>query len=212
MARGIAVVAGSTGLVGRAVLTLLGASNNWLQVRALTRRPFSEPLAPTITPVVVDFDQSALKLPLTGATHLFSCLGTTMKQAGSGTAFRRVDLDIPLMIARMAREHGAQHALLVSAVGASSRSRVFYSQVKGEMEDALLSLEYRSVTIVRPSFLVGERASPRLGERIASVVLRLVPARWAPVQADQVARAMVAAAARDTPGVEILENPVLRRS
>lgn len=207
MTRGKALVGGSTGLVGQALLRLLGRAG-WEEVRALTRRPF--PADPPITPIVVDYDQEHLRLPLFGVTHVFSCFGTTMKQAGSQPAFRRVDHDIPLVLARAAKQAGVQHFLLVSSVGADATSRVFYTRVKGELEQAVIALGFRSVTITRPSFLDGDRQPKRLGEQIGVPLLRLGPAKYRPVHVEQVARAMIDAANVGRPGVEFIENPALR--
>jgi uncharacterized protein YbjT (DUF2867 family) len=206
--RGTALVAGATGLVAQALLRQLDPAA-WQEVRALTRRPF--PASPPVTPIIVDYDQPNLRLPLFGVTHLFSCLGTTMKQAGSREAFRRVDYDIPLMIARAAKEAGVQHYLLVSSVGADPRARTFYLRVKAELEQAVTALGFRSVTIVRPSFLEGDRQEKRLGEIIAAPLLRLAPERYRPVHVDQVARALLAAASAGRAGIEFIENPALRR-
>lgn len=201
-------MAGATGLVAQALLRQMRA-DEWQDVRALTRRTF--PAQPPVTPVVVDYDQTNLQLPFFGATHLFSCLGTTMKQAGSQEAFRRVDLEIPLMLARAAREAGVPHYLLVSSVGANATSRTFYLRVKAELEDTVSAMGFRSVTIVRPSFLEGDRKERRLGEILAVPFMKLAPARFKSVHVDQVARAMLAAAQAGRPGVEYIENPALRR-
>jgi uncharacterized protein YbjT (DUF2867 family) len=206
MSHGKALVSGSTGLVGASLIRQL-ASRQWEEVRALTRRPF--PAAPPITPIIVDFEQDTPQLPLFGVTHVFSCLGTTIKQAGSQQAFRRVDYDIPLLIARAAREAGVPHFLLVSSVGASAKARTFYLRVKGELEEAIAALGFRSVTIVRPSFLEGDRQEKRLGETIGVPIFRLFPRAYRSVHVDQVASAMIAAAEAGRPGVDILENPRL---
>jgi uncharacterized protein YbjT (DUF2867 family) len=181
----------------------------WQEVRALTRRPF--PASPPVTPIVVDYDQPNLRLPLFGVTHLFSCLGTSMRQAGSREAFRRAVYDIPLMIARAAREAGVPHYLLVSAVGTDVASRIFSQRVKAELERAVCDLGFRSITIVRPSSLEGDRQEKRLGENLAAPFMRLAPARYRPVHVDQVARAMLQAARAGRPGVEFIENPALGR-
>jgi uncharacterized protein YbjT (DUF2867 family) len=98
----------------------------------------------------------------------------------------------------------------VSALGASARSRVFYSRVKGEVEDAIRALAYRSVTIVRPSLLLGDRAEFRLGERIGKLFAGIVPRTYKPVQASAVAAALVRAAIEDQPGVRIIESREMR--
>lgn len=208
MARGIAVVAGATGLIGQEVVVQL-AAGGWPEIRALVRRPYASPPPAPVVPVVVDYEQAEPRLPLIGATHLFSCLGTTMAQAGSREAFRRVDFDIPLTIARAARAAGAQHYLLVSAVAASTSSRMFYSRVKAELEEAVIGLGFRSVTIARPSMLLGARVHPRLGERLGGVLTRVGPKRFRAVQGSQVASALIAAATEDAPGVRFIENPEL---
>jgi uncharacterized protein YbjT (DUF2867 family) len=119
-----------------------------------------------------------------------------------------VDFDYALAIAKAARARGARHFLMVSALGASARSSVFYSRVKGEIEAAVSALGFRSVTIARPSMLVG-RVPPRRTEGMAAAIGFLVPRRWRPVHASSVAKRLIEAAKRDEPGVRILENPDL---
>lgn len=209
MTHGIAAVAGATGLIGQEVVRQLAATGGWPEVRALVRRAYPSPPPAPIVPVIVDFDQPEPRLPLIGVTHLFSCLGTTMAQAGSRDAFRRVDFDIPLRIAQAARAAGTRHYLLVSAVAASTSSRMFYSRVKAELEEAVIALGFRSVTIARPSMLLGARNRPRLGERIGGVLTRFGPKRFRAVQGAQVAAALIAAATADASGVRFIENPEL---
>jgi uncharacterized protein YbjT (DUF2867 family) len=141
---------------------------------------------------------------------VFCALGTTIRQAGSQEAFRRVDYAYPLAIAKAARSRGARHFLLVSALGADARSSVFYNRVKGELEQAVQALGYPSLTIARPSMLVGDRKEPRFGEEVAKRIGWLLPPRWRPVRASQVAAALVNAAHENAPGVQILENAALR--
>jgi uncharacterized protein YbjT (DUF2867 family) len=129
-----------------------------------------------------------------------------MRQAGSAAAFRQVDVEYPLALARAALSSGARHFLLVSAVGAAPTARLFYNRVKGEIEAAVSTLGFRSVTIARPSLLLGPRTAPRLGEQVGKVLGILAPSRWRPVPAVRVAGALVQAAKRDAPGVRILEN------
>ena len=123
-----------------------------------------------------------------------------MRQAGSAEAFRRVDLDYPVALARAALARGARHFLLVTAVGASTDSRFFYNRVKGEVETAIAGLGFRTVTIARPSLLLGDRGTFRWAEQVGKVAGIFAPPRWRPVSADQVARALVEAARRDAAG------------
>ncbi|HEX6106966.1 MAG TPA: NAD(P)H-binding protein [Gemmatimonadales bacterium] len=206
----IAVVAGATGLVGQALVGQLADDGTWGEVRALVRDALPSHLAgPNVAAVEVDY--TALDPPpaWAAADQVFCALGTTMRDAGSEAAFRRVDFEYPLALARAALARGARHYLLVSAVGAAAGSRVFYNRVKGEVEDAIMALGFRALTIARPSLLLGRRAKPRLAEQLGKIVGVLAPPRWRPVPAERVAAALVSAAKRDLPGVRILENPEL---
>ena len=138
------------------------------------------------------------------ADHIFCALGTTMRQAGSEAAFREVDFDYPLALARAALARGAGHFLLVRAVGASPPSRIFYNRVKGEVEAAIAALGFRSLTIARPSLLLGDRGEFRPKEQLGRLLGLFAPPRWKPVAAERVARALVNAAWLDLPGVRIL--------
>jgi uncharacterized protein YbjT (DUF2867 family) len=211
MADAIAIVAGATGLVGQALVRQLAAESTWREVRALVRQALPPDLSgPTIVSVPVDYTRLDPPPLWATADHVFCALGTTMRQAGSAAAFRRVDFEYPVALARAAQAQGARHFLLVSAVGAASASRVFYNRVKGEVEAAIVGLGFRSVTIARPSLLLGQRAEFRLAEQLGKVLGVLAPARWKPVPATRVAGALVDAAKRDSPGIQILENPDLR--
>lgn len=206
------LLAGATGLVGRECLAQLAADPEVSTVVALVRRP---PDAATVHHrklrfEQVDFDQLGLQPRRLKADQVVCALGTTIRKAGSREAFRRVDFDYPLALARLALQQGARHFLLVSALGASSRSRVFYSRVKGELEEAIASLGYPSFTIVRPSLLLGERDEFRLGEEVGKRLAWLTPAALKPVQARDVAAALVAAAREDRPGRRVIESAEIR--
>lgn len=176
----------------------------------LTRRPLPRELAQrSVEPHVVDFDNLAAHASLFRVDEIICALGTTIKQAGTEEAFRVVDYHYPLTAARLGHERGARHFLLVSSLGADPGSRVFYSRVKGELESAVRALPYRSVTIVRPSLLLGPRAEHRLGEQIAKRLSFLVPAKYKPVDAHAVAAALVRAA-KDAPGRRVIESREIR--
>lgn len=218
--RGPAVlVAGANGLVGRAVVRRLVAQTWAGSVTALVRRPGAltagHAMPGRLRECVVDFDrldapeaQSALACDIVICT-----LGTTIRQAGSEEAFRRVDVDYPAELARRAFAAGAHHFLLVTALGADTRSSVFYNRCKGEAEAAILSIGFPSVTVVRPSLMLGPRAERRPAERVAQNISKvlgwLVPKTWRPVPAESVAAALVTAARVDAPGVRVLENAAL---
>ncbi len=209
----IALLAGVTGLVGGECLRLLANDTAVKVTRALVRRPLQpERQYARVRECVVHFDQLEAETELFAVDWVFCTLGTTIRDAGSQSAFHKVDFDYPLAIAKLARARGAAHFLLVSALGASAKSTVFYNRVKGELEDAICALGYPSVTIVRPSLLLGDRQPPRLGEELAKKIAWAVPPRWKPVHAQQVAATLINAAHADTHGVQILENAALRAS
>ena len=211
-----ALLAGATGLVGRALLAQLAADAGVAQVHALLRRaPAPWPLNERIAALVVDFNA----LPaLPKADEAFCALGTTIGVAGSQAAFRAVDFDAVLNFACAAQAAGARRFAVVSALGADAKSSVFYNRVKGEMEAALAALGFDSLVIARPSLLTGARAAlgqpQRLGERLAiaatAPIARLIPARWRPIDAAVVARAMVQALRQSTPGRRVLESAELQ--
>ena len=205
------LVAGATGLVGRAALGRFAGHAAFTPVRALVRRPPAAGTLPSgVEAHVVDYDRLDADPAAFAVTHVLCALGTTMQLAGSREAFRRVDHDYALAVARLGARHGARHFLLVSALGADAGSRIFYNRVKGEVEAAARALPYRSVTIVRPSLLLGERAEVRLGERIAARLAWLVPSAYKPVHADQVAEALLRCALEDRPGVRVVESKEIR--
>jgi len=205
------LVVGATGLVGRACQAAWLADPAAGDLVALVRRPQGdEPVDPRLRVVPFDFSRLEERPDLLAVDHVVCALGTTMKKAGSKAAFRAVDLDLPVSVARLARAQGARHFLVVSAVGADARSLFFYNRVKGQLEQALRRLDYPSLTIARPSILLGDRREHRPGEAVGMRLGALAPAAWKPVHARQVAAALLDAATRDQPGVRVLENRELR--
>ena len=141
----------------------------------------------------------------------YCCLGTTIKQAGSEQAFRAVDLDMVVAFAKRAREMGARHLIVISALGADRRSSIFYNRVKGEMEYALRAQDWPQLTICRPSLLLGERMEPRLAEQFVGPLSRLIPGKYRGIEACQLARAMWRLALEEQDGVRIVESDELRK-
>jgi uncharacterized protein YbjT (DUF2867 family) len=202
---------GATGLVGGHCLRLLAMDSAFGRIVALTRRPLPPEVAPEqVESHVVDFHNLKEHAELFRVDQVLSALGTTIRQAGSQDRFRVVDYEYPLAAARLGVAQGASHFLLVSSLGADARSRVFYSRVKGELESAVLALPFRSVTIVRPSLLLGPRTEFRLGEQVAKKLGFLAPPKYKPVDAHAVAAALVRAAAEDAPGRHIIESSEIR--
>ena len=203
------LVVGATGLVGAEVVRQLAADESVARVVVAARR-IPEGLPARVEAHVVDFERLKDHESLFAVDQIVCALGTTIKQAGSQAAFRKVDFEYPLDIARLGLRKGAKHFLLVSALGANSESGIFYNRIKGELEDQLRSLGYRAVTIVRPSLLIGARKEFRLMERIGAVIGELVPGRYRPVRAEAVAKSLVLAARIDAPGLHIVESEEIR--
>ncbi|CAL74602.1 Conserved hypothetical protein; putative nucleoside-diphosphate-sugar epimerase [Bradyrhizobium sp. ORS 278] len=214
MAGRIAIIAGSTGLVGRELLRGLLADPGVDHVHSVGRRAPPQ-VSPKLTSHVVDFTA----LPsLPAADELYLALGTTIKVAGSQAAFRAIDHDANLAVAKAALASGATRVGLVSAMGADARSRIFYSRVKGELEDALSALPFAGLVIARPSLLAGARAElgqpSRPGEEWGSAVSRmigfLIPPNYKPIAAADVASALLSAVPSAT-GRAILLSGAMRR-
>lgn len=196
--------------MGRATLELLLSDPGTERVVTVTRRPLPHPPHPRLDARVVEFELLHEQPDLFKVTHVMCALGTTMRQAGSRPAFRRVDYYYPLTLAKLGLQGGARHFLLVSAVGARYGSRFFYNHVKGEIEKDVRVLPYQSITILRPSLLLGDREEFRLGERVAQALGRFFPERYRPVHARDVAAGLVRAAHQDAPGVRVIESFELR--
>jgi len=203
----IALLAGATGLVGGECLRRLLAHPAWTSLVVLTRREVGvERMSPKLRQVLTDFAALEDHRDELVADHVFCALGTTMRKAGSRAAFREVDLEYPLRLARLTRANGARHFSLVSAVGADRRSAFYYSRVKGELEEALMEMDWPSLAIFRPSVIEGKRSEVRPLERLSGSLLRLAPLAWRPVAAADIASAMVAVALESPPGVTIVES------
>ncbi len=198
-----ALVAGASGLVGSQVLRLLLEDPTYTRVTVLARR---------------ELPLSHKKADFPRVHDVFCCLGTTMKQAGSPDAFRKVDFTYVVELARVAVRHRASQFLVVTAVGADPQSRILYSRVKGEAEEALRRLQFESIQIFRPSLLVGARSQGRPAERVAGLLSLLVAwafvgplSRYRPIKAEAVARAMVQVAREAPRGTHVYESKEIRR-
>lgn len=202
-----ALVVGATGLVGSECTQRLAAHPDFSSVTAVTRRAISD-ATPTasLRHVVVDFDHLGESPELFAVSHVFCALGTTIRKAGSRERFRQVDFGYPAQIARLAKAAGARHFLLVSSVGANTASSGFYLRVKGQLEELVLSLGFVSVTIARPSLLLGERNEFRFGESLAAQFSGVFPRRYQPVHGRDVARVLVEAGMENRRGVRVIEN------
>lgn len=202
------LLAGATGLTGEHLLDRLLNEPTVSRVLAPSRRPLAA--HPHLENPVGDF--TSLLPALAGQVDIaFCCLGSTIKQAGSKDAFRAVDMDMVVAFGQRARELGARHLLVISAVNADPESGVFYSRVKGEMEEALKAQNWPQLTIARPSLLIGERQDQRLVEQLAGPIAKLIPGKYGGIEACQLARALWRLALEEQNGVRIVESDELRR-
>ncbi|MHA7962579.1 oxidoreductase [Paenibacillus sp. CAU 1782] len=209
-----AVVAGATGLVGKDLVHLLLNHHAYSRVIVLVRRGLGI-AHPKLEERHISFDRLAEELDgdLLYGADVFCALGTTIKQAGSKEAFRRVDYTYPLELGRAAQRFGASRFIIVTAMGASAASKIFYNRVKGEAERDLTALGLPRLVILRPSLLLGNRTESRPGERAAILLSRPLGAlmigplaRYKAIESSDVALAMVKAARMAGPSLQILES------
>jgi uncharacterized protein YbjT (DUF2867 family) len=210
-----AILIGATGLVGGHCLRLLLSDEGYDRVIALGRRTLKIE-HPRLEQHIVDFERLADHAVLLKAHDVFCCLGTMIRKAGSHEAFWRVDFTYQYEVAKLAASNGAEQLLLVSSLGANARSRIFYSRVKGELEEAVGELTFSAVNIFRPSLLLGERAELRFGEQVAERLLRYSSfllagplSKYRPVPAATIAAAMVRVAKEGRRGIHIIESDAI---
>ena len=202
---------GATGLVGSHVLHQALDDPRITEVIAPTRRAL--PNHPKLFAPLIDFEQLPTDAVWWQVDAVICALGTTMKKAQSKEAFRRVDHDYPLAVARLARRQGTPTYVLNSALGADVGSRFFYSRVKGEVEQGLVASDFASLTLVRPGLISGNRPEFRLGERVAESVLTVLgpvlPKRWRVNPAERIATTLLNAAIQAQPGTHIISSAAL---
>ncbi|MFT5592631.1 MAG: hypothetical protein ACI8SR_000993 [Oceanicoccus sp.] len=181
MNKGI-VVAGATGEVGRRLVEKLIVHNLNADIHVLVRAK-SNLFDERVQQHIVDFSQlDSYKLDIS-FDIAYCCLGTTIKRAGSQSAFKCVDHNFILQFAHWAQHHGAKKFACISAIGANAKSSNFYLAVKGETEHALTQMDWHHLWLIRPSLLLGQRDEFRLGEYLGSIVsLFIAPLMFGPLQ------------------------------
>jgi uncharacterized protein YbjT (DUF2867 family) len=203
-----ALIAGSTGLIGRQLLQLLLDSDRYSKVIALTRNDL--PAHPKLEILKIEFERLTEWGNKLAADDVFCCLGTTMAKAGSRENFYQVDFFYPLLIAKTSQTRGAKQYMLVSALGADADSTIYYNRVKGEIEDAIRQVPFSTIHIFRPSLLLGPREEKRSGETAAKLFYRifgfLIPRKYKAIESVKVARAMLVQASSDQPGQFVHES------
>jgi uncharacterized protein YbjT (DUF2867 family) len=206
------LLVGSTGLVGSEVLRQALDASSIMRIVAPTRRALGQQHAKLENPIV-DFDALPAGAPWWECEAAICTLGTTMRRAGSRAAFFKVDHDYVVNSARLARRHGARSFALVTAFGANPGSSFFYPRVKGEVERAVEALGFPSLTIVRPSFIGGERQERRPTEKAFLTVLEalnpILPKSLRLNPAPNIARVLIEASVAATPGKRIVPPSAL---
>jgi len=202
-----AVIAGTSGLVGSALLPMLLDSDEYDKIISLGRKklPIEHPKLQQIQ--FYSFDLTALNMH---CDHVYCCLGTTIRNAGSKEQFIKVDHDYPLELAKVALKNGATSYTIITAIASDENSRWLYSQVKGKLENELELLGYKSLNILRPSMLLGPRKEFRLGEWISKQIMILfswlIPVKYKAVKDQAVAKCMLHSATQNQNRTFILEN------
>lgn len=194
-----ALVIGATGLVGSNLVDLLLKDAAYSEIAVFVRRSTGI-IHPKLTEYIVDFDSPDDWSDKLQGDVLFSAMGTTIKRAESQAAQYRVDYDYQYNTARLAAVNGVANYVLVSAMNANPRSPIFYSQMKGKLEIAVQKLPFRTITLIRPGLLYGERDHSRFGEEMMYTIISGLNKigllrKMRPIHGREVAQAMIVAAA-----------------
>lgn len=208
-----AIVIGATGAVGKELVRALLDDARYTEVAVFVRRDPGV-THPKLTAHVINFEQPDTWRALVTGDVLFSALGTSLKQAGSKEAQRRIDYDYQYMFAEAAHANGVPHLVLLSSLGADSRSSIFYLRLKGELDDAVQRLGFDTVHIVRPPSLIRPEAK-RLGETAVVKILQGLNAvgiakNLAPMSVDTVARCMMEIGTESRGGIQIITGQDIR--
>jgi uncharacterized protein YbjT (DUF2867 family) len=204
----VLLLVGATGLVGQSVLRQALADSRVEKLIAVTRKAL--PPQPRLENPLVDFDNLPVEAPWWKVNGGICTLGTTMREAGSHQAFRKVDVDYPLAVARLLRQNGARSFAFNSSIGANPKARAFYMRVKGEVEQRLIAIGFPSLTLLRPSGILGPRKPHRAWEartiRVFHSLRPILPRHYRVVPADKIAKALIEAAISGPAGVHIVES------
>lgn len=213
-----ALIAGATGLVGGHLLDLLLEDDHYAQVKVLSRRSLGGDDGKLKEIIIEDFDNLENNIKNLKADDYFCCLGTTIKKAGSKKAFKKVDFEYPVSLAAIARENGADSYHIISAMGADPKSLIFYNKVKGEVEAAIKAMKINKAFIYRPSFIEGERAEKRAGEKAAlwfadkfDFLFSGPFKKYAAVHAKKIAKAMIITAKNETEKFKIIQSDEIEK-
>lgn len=195
-----AILSGATGLIGKQLMYKLLESEIYQKIIILVRNEL--PIKhPKLFQLLVDFDKLDQFKDQISGQDFFCCLGTTMKKAGNKESFYKVDFTYCYELGKIAAQLNAQSFNIVSAIGADPDSSIFYSSVKGKLEEAITNLNIIHLNIFHPSILLGDRTEFRFGERIGIAISQIISPllfaglrKYRPIHAAQVANSMLKAA------------------
>lgn len=210
------IIAGATGLIGKALLNQLIHADSHEQIEIWVRKP-STAIDHRFTESVLAFDELP-DIPAIVADHLYCTLGTTIRKAKTRENFYMVDVTYVVSLARLAERSGMNCFIVISSIGANPVSRNFYLRTKGEMEEAVKSCSIPSIYILRPSMLLGKRDENRFGEDVGKILANIAHPfmfgslrKYRAIHAESVARAMIRCARESKPGIHILESDEIQR-
>jgi len=212
-----ATLIGATGLIGGHLLQLLQEDSGFGVIKVLVRRPVQF-THPKVQVIQIDFaDEVAYQAAIAGSNVVFCAVGTTLKQVNSDmVAYRKIDYDIPVNAARFCVASNCSKFLLVSSVGANRKSSNFYLKLKGEVEEKVSSLGLASLSIFRPSMLMGRQGEFRFGEKMAELLMValafLIPAKYKAIAAREVAKAMLNTSKENNSGINIYEYSAIKNA
>ena len=212
-----ATIIGATGLIGSQLLDLLQNDSAFSEIKIIVRRAVKID-NPKVKVSIIDFsDEESFQSKISGSSVVFCAVGTTNKKTKSDkNEYRKIDYYIPVTAAKLSLETGCEQFILVSSYGANSKSNNFYTKLKGEVEDTISGLNIPSLSIFRPSLLLGKRQEFRFGEIIATLLMKplsfLLPTKMKPIRAHDVAKSMIEASKADAKGTKIFHYKEILKS
>tara|TARA_B100000700_G_scaffold27539_1_gene26355 strand:- start:1146 stop:1799 length:654 start_codon:yes stop_codon:yes gene_type:complete len=213
-----ALVVGGTGLVGRHLVKALLDSDTFSFVTVVVRKKHFKK-HPKLKEVLFNFNDNSLLEGLDAPDHLFCCIGTTIKKAGSQKEFKDVDFGIPLLFGNWAERNNVNSFSIVTSMGADRKSKIFYNRVKGEVENKVKKMSIPKINIFRPSLILGNRDESRPGEKLAQIIFKVInPLFFGPlkkykaIEAKKIAMGMVYYLEEDMGGgTHIIESDMIHQ-
>ena len=211
-----ALVIGSTGLIGSQLVDILLESEHYQKVVIFVKRE-SGKSHPKLEQHIINFDAPETYQHLVKGDDLFCTIGTTIKKAGGQSAFRKVDYEYPIAFSKIAKTNKIKQFLIVSSLGANKDSNNFYLKTKGEIQDFLKDCDFKSVAVLQPSLLLGNRTEFRLGEKVGAFFMKMLPflfigslKKYKPIEGKTVAKALLKIAQKNNKGFKIYESNVIQ--